>query len=238
MKKEFLKGIKDGIPICLGYFSVSIAFGMTVAMAGMPIWAAVLMSFTNLTSAGQFAASNLLLAGGTLMEIALTTLVINLRYFLMSLSVSQKVEEGMSIPKRMTVSYGITDEIFAMAMNHKGSLKAIYMAGLIITPVLGWTLGTLVGGVATSVMPESISTALGIALYGMFIAIIVPDSRDNKNVLITVILAIIASVAFTYIPFLSNISSGFTIIIITVVISCIAAVLFPINEKNSNKEEE
>lgn len=238
MKNEFLKGIKDGIPICLGYFSVSIAFGMTVAMAGMPIWAAVLMSFTNLTSAGQFAASNLLLAGGTLMEIALTTLIINLRYFLMSLSVSQKVEDGMSITKRMAVSYGITDEIFAMAMNHKGPLKAIYMAGLIITPVIGWTLGTFVGGVATSVMPESISTALGIALYGMFIAIIVPDSRDNKNVLVTVILAIIASVAFAYIPFLSNISSGFTIIIITVVISGIAAILFPIKENNSNKEDE
>ena len=237
MKKEFLNGIKDGMPICLGYFSVSVAFGMSVVLAGMPIWAAVLMSITNLTSAGQFAASNLLLAGGTFLEIALTTLIINSRYFLMSFSLSQKVEENMNIPKRMGISYGITDEIFAVAMGHEGPVRAIYMLGLIITPVLGWTFGTFAGGIATNFMPERLSTALGIAMYGMFIAIIIPESKKHLNVLATVIMAIALSILFTYAPVLKEISSGFSIIIITVAVSVISALLFPVKDDNGEESK-
>ena len=176
-KREFIRGLRDGFPVCLGYFSVSVAFGMTAVLSGMPLWAAVLISLTNLTSAGQFAGTNLLIAGGTMAELAVTTLIINIRYFLMSLSVSQKVERQMSIPKRLAVSFGITDEIFAVSMQHPGALTGAYMAGLILTPVLGWTGGTLAGAAATSVMPEALSNALGIALYGMFIAIIIPPAR-------------------------------------------------------------
>ena len=121
-KNEFTQGLKDGFPICLGYFSVSVAFGMTTVLAGMPLWAAVLISLTNLTSAGQFAGANLMIAGGNMIELGLTTLVINIRYFLMSLSVSQKVERKMSMKERLAVSFGITDEIFAVSMQHKGEL--------------------------------------------------------------------------------------------------------------------
>ncbi|MGN1139677.1 MAG: AzlC family ABC transporter permease [Oliverpabstia sp.] len=226
-KNEFVQGLKDGLPICLGYFSVSVAFGMTTVLAGMPLWAAVLISLTNLTSAGQFAGANLMLAGGNMMELGLTTLVINIRYFLMSLSVSQKVERKMSMKERLAVSFGITDEIFAVSMQHKGELSTPYMAGLIITPILGWTGGTLVGGAATSVMPEALSSALGIALYGMFIAVIIPPAREERSVLFTVILAILASLAFTYLPGLRNLGSGWSIIIITIVVSAVAAWLFP-----------
>ena len=148
-KSEFLQGIRHGIPICLGYFSVSAAFGITAVRSGLPLWTAVLISLTNVTSAGQFAGVNLMVAGGSMIEIAMTTLIINIRYFLMSLSVSQKVESKMSMKKRLGIAYGITDEIFAVSMQQPRKLTASYMAGLILTPVVGWTLGTFVGGAAT-----------------------------------------------------------------------------------------
>ena len=233
-KNEFTQGLKDGFPICMGYFSVSVAFGMTTVLAGMPLWAAVLISLTNLTSAGQFAGANLMIAGGNMIELGLTTLVINIRYFLMSLSVSQKVERKMSMKERLAVSFGITDEIFAVSMQHKGELTTPYMAGLIITPVLGWTGGTLAGGIATSFMPEALSSALGIALYGMFIAVIIPPAREERSVLFTVILAILASLAFTYLPGLKSLGGGWSIIIITILVSAVAAWLFP---REPEKEE-
>lgn len=233
-KQEFLEGIRDGIPICLGYFSVSMAFGLTAVLSGIPIWAAVVISLTNLTSAGQFAGMNLIAAQGALVEIGLTTLIINIRYFLMSISVSQKVDQKMTMKERMAVAFGITDEIFAVSMQRDHELTTAYMAGLILTPVLGWTGGTLVGAVATSLMPPVLSNAFGIALYGMFIAIIVPPAKEQKNVLFAVLLAIAASVACKYIPVIKNLSSGWTIILITLVVCVIAAWLFPVEEREEN----
>ena len=233
-KQEFLEGIRDGIPICLGYFSVSMAFGLTAVLSGIPIWAAVVISLTNLTSAGQFAGMNLIAAQGALVEIGLTTLIINIRYFLMSISVSQKVDQKMTMKERMAVAFGITDEIFAVSMQRNHELTMAYMAGLILTPVLGWTGGTLVGAVATSLMPPVLSNAFGIALYGMFIAIIVPPAKEQKNVLFAVLLAIAASVACKYIPVIKNLSSGWTIILITLVVCVIAAWLFPVEEREEN----
>ncbi len=229
-KQEFLEGIRDGIPICLGYFSVSMAFGLTAVLSGIPAWAAVVISLTNLTSAGQFAGMNLLVAQGALVEIGLTTLIINIRYFLMSISVSQKVEQKMTMKERLAISFGITDEIFAVSMQREHELTTAYMAGLILTPVLGWTGGTLAGAIATSLMPPVLSNAFGIALYGMFIAIIVPPAREHKNVLFAVVLAITASVVSKYLPIIQNLSSGWTIILITVIVCIIAAWLFPVEE--------
>lgn len=229
-KKEFLEGVRDGLPICLGYFSVSMAFGLTAVLSGVPIWAAVMISLTNLTSAGQFAGMNLIAANGALLEIGLTTLIINIRYFLMSISVSQKVEQRMTMKERLAVAFGITDEIFAVSMQRDHELTTAYMAGLIVTPVLGWTGGTLVGAVATSFMPETLSNALGIALYGMFIAVIVPPARTHKNVLFAVALSIAASVACKYLPGIRNLSSGWTIILITILVCLTAAWLYPVEE--------
>ena len=189
-----------------------------------------MISLTNLTSAGQFAGMNLIASHGALIEIALTTLIINIRYFLMSISVSQKVEQKMSMKERLAVSFGITDEIFAVSMQRDHDLTSAYMAGLILTPVIGWTSGTFVGAVATSFMPPVLSNALGIALYGMFIAVIVPPAKDQKNVLFAVALAIAASVACKYLPVIRNLSSGWTIILITIVVCLIAAWLFPVEE--------
>lgn len=229
-KQEFLEGVRDGLPICLGYFSVSMAFGLTAVLSGVPVWAAVVISLTNLTSAGQFAGMNLIAAQGALIEIGLTTLIINIRYFLMSISVSQKVEQKMTMKERLAVSFGITDEIFAVSMQRERELTTPYMAGLILTPVLGWTGGTFVGAVATSFMPAALSNALGIALYGMFIAVIVPPAREHKNVLFAVVLAIAASAACRYLPIFRNLSSGWTIILITIAVCLIAAWLFPVEE--------
>ena len=235
-KQEFLDGIRDGLPICLGYFSVSMAFGLTAVLSGIPVWVAVMISLTNLTSAGQFAGINLIAANGLLVELGLTTFIINIRYFLMSMSVSQKVENKMTMKERLAVSFGITDEIFAVSMQRKGELTSAYMAGLIITPILGWTSGTFVGAVATFFMPKALSNALGIALYGMFIAVIVPPAREHKNVLFTVIAAIAASVACTYLPIIKNLSSGWRIILITIVVCLFAAWLFPVEEKEGENE--
>ena len=229
-KNEFFNGIKDGLPICLGYFSVSMAFGMTAVLSGLPAWAAVLTSLTNLTSAGQFAGIKILLAWGRIAELIVTMLIINARYFLMSLSVSQKVSSEMTLLQRFLVSFGITDEIFAVSMRHTRHLTASYMAGLILTPLFGWTAGTTAGALATSVLPESLSLAMGIALYGMFIAIIVPPAKKNKNILISVLMAIFMSLALTYLPVLKNLSSGWSIIIIAVLVSAICALLFPVTE--------
>lgn len=229
--KEFKAGIKDGIPICLGYFSVSAAFGVSAVKMGIPAWMAVLMSLTNLTSAGQFAGTTLLASGGSYVELIVTMLIINARYFLMSLSVSQKIDSRFTYPKRLFASFGITDEVFAVSMQKEKELSFTYMVGLIATPVLGWTLGTLSGAVATSLLPEVLSDAMGIALYGMFIAIIVPPARENVNVGFTVLMAIAASCIFAYVPGLNNISSGWAVIIVTLVVSAVAAVMFPIAEK-------
>lgn len=231
--REFKEGIKDGFPICLGYISVSMAFGLSAVKMGIPVWTAVLMSLTNLTSAGQFAGTTLLATHGTYLELIASMLIINIRYFLMSLSVSQKVDDEFTIGKRMITSFGITDEVFAVSTQRKKKLSFPYMMGLILTPVLGWTMGTLIGAVMTSLLPEALSDAMGIALYGMFIAIIVPPARDHKNIMFAVILAIVASYGFTYLPGLSKISGGWTVIIITVLVSFIAAICFPIEEEES-----
>lgn len=234
--EEFKEGIRDGIPICLGYISVSVAFGMTAVLSGIPVWAAVLISLTNVTSAGQFAGTNLLVAQGTYLELALTTLIINIRYFLMSLSVSQRVEQRMGIGKRLAVAFGITDEIFAVSMQRKKRLSASYMAGLILTPVLGWTGGTLIGATATSLMPPILSAALGIALYGMFIAIIIPPARIHKSVLYAVLLAVVLSCLFYWMPGLKKLSGGWSIIIITVAVSALMAWKFPVSTEDEEDE--
>ncbi|MBR5535676.1 MAG: AzlC family ABC transporter permease [Clostridia bacterium] len=232
--KEVKEGIKVGIPIALGYFAVSVAFGVSSVQSGVPFWGATLISLTNLTSAGQKAGVDVMAAGGSIFLIVLTTLIINMRYFLMGVSMSQKVEEKMPMWKRLLIAFGITDEIYAMSMSRSTHLTGSYMAGLIIPPIFGWTGGTLVGSVATGFMPSILAEAMGIALYGMFIAVIVPPSRRNGNVLLGVISAVILSVAFTYAPVL-QIFSEWSVIIITVLVSAFMATFFPVKEGADNE---
>ena len=212
------------------------AFGITASKGGLPVWAAILTSLTNVTSAGQFAGINVMFEYGGLIELAITTLIINMRYFLMSLSVSQKVDSGMTIGQRLLVSFGMTDEIFAVSMGRREPLTTAYMVGLIITPVLGWTGGTAAGALATSIMPPSLSSAMGIALYGMFIAIVIPPARENKSVLFSLVISTCVSVAFYYAPYVRELSSGWTIIIITVLVSALCATFFPIKVEEEGQQ--
>ena len=169
-------------------------------------------------------------------EIAITTFVINIRYMLMSLSLSQKIDPNMSMWKRCVLSFGNTDEVFAVAMQHEGKVRANYLAGLIATPYLGWTLGTFLGAAAAGVLPESVRSALGIAIYGMFIAIIIPPSRKLKPVAFTVVLGALISCVFHYVPGLNSLSSGWIIIICAVLASAAAALRYPVNDEEEGEE--
>lgn len=231
---NFRKGITDGTPIALGYFSVSIAFGLMAVEAGCTWFEAMLISLTNLTSAGQFAGVTVLAHMGTYLEMALAQLVINSRYALMGISLSQKVTAKFKGIWRIILGFAITDEIFAVAIGQKDELSRAYFAGLAIIPIIGWTSGTIVGAILGSVMPLIITNALGVALYGMFIAVVVPKARDNFHVLAVAAIAIIISVALYYIPAFSNISAGFAIIICTVIASTAGAILFPVNEEEAD----
>ena len=231
VRNKIKAGRRDGIPIAVGYFSVSFTFGMLAVRDGISPFHSVLISLLNLTSAGQFAGLTVIVSGASLLEMALTQLVINIRYALMSISLSQKLDSSLKSFQRMLIAYGNTDEIFAVASSKPGSVGSRYMYGLIALPVLGWVGGTLTGAVASTLLPAAVISALGVALYGMFIAIVVPVAKENREVLIVAGSALLFSTAFYYLPVLREISSGFTIIICTVAAAGIGAVLFPVKEE-------
>ena len=226
-------GVNRGLPVGVGYFSVSFGFGAMAAAQGIKALDATLISMTNLTSAGQFAGLTLILACATLWELILTQLVINSRYALMSLALSQKMGTRIGVLPRLFIAFFNTDEIFALAMAEKNPLTVPFMMGLGTTPILGWTAGTLCGALAGSVLPASIRVALGVMLYGMFIAIVVPPARQEKPVLITVILALVLSCLFTWAPVLKEVSAGISIVICTVAAAAICAWLHPIEEEEA-----
>ncbi len=231
MNAEFRKGIRHGIPIALGYLSVSFAFGMKAVGDGLTWLQAVLISATNLTSAGQMAGLPLMLGGASLYEMALTQLTINLRYGLMGLSLGRKLDDSMGTVQRLIFSFANTDEIFAVASSQPGKVGKHYLYGLMLTPFLGWTLGTLLGGVAGTVLPAFVRSALGIAIYGMFLAIILPPAREKKPVRMVVALSVALSLCFHYVPGLNQVSSGFVIIICAVAAAAAGAALFPVEEE-------
>lgn len=229
MRSPFVRGMAHGVPIMLGYLSVSFGFGILAVRLGLPVLEAVAISATNLTSAGQAAGVEIIAAGGTLLEMALTQLVINLRYALMGFSLSQKLDETFTTPRRLLVSFGITDEIYAVAISQPERLTATYMLGLILTPMLGWITGTALGAAAGQLLPAVVSDAMGIVLYGMFLAIIVPPSRKDKRVLLVVLLAAAVSCLFRYL--LPAVSGGFAVIVSALAASVAGALLCPVSEE-------
>ncbi len=225
---SFKKGIVDGLPICLGYFSVSFAFGIFAVGSGLRILEALLISITNLTSAGQLAAVPIICGGGGLLELAMSQLIINSRYSLMSVSLSQRLGNSIRLRHRFIISFGNTDEVFAVASSQKGNVGKRYMYGLILTPILGWSSGTLLGAVAGNVLPAIVTTSLGVAIYGMFVAIVVPQIKAERSALICTGIAVALSCAFYYLPTLNSVPSGFVVIICAVLASLIMAVVAPI----------
>ena len=229
--KNYTTGVRRGLPVGVGYFSVSFGFGAMAASQGVRALNATLISLTNLTSAGQFAGLTLMVAGATLWEVILTQIVINSRYALMSLALSQRMGSRIGILPRMAIAFFNTDEIFALAMAEKQPLTVSFLLGLGLTPILGWTAGTLCGALAGSVLPLSIRTALGVMLYGMFIAIVVPPAKEEKSVLVVCLLALALSCLFKWIPLFGGVSTGIAIVICTVTAAAICAWLFPVEEE-------
>lgn len=227
----FKKGLRDGIPIGLGYLAVSFSFGILASKSGLTTMQAVLMSALNLTSAGQFASLSVISAAGSYVEMALSQLIINLRYCLMSCSLSQKVDQKAPFFHRFLMAYGNTDEVFGLSSAVKGPLSPFYTYGLMGMAVPGWTLGTLFGAIAGDILPARILSALGVALYGMFCAIIIPPAKSDSVLRKVILLAMAVSLIFAVTPVLRDISSGMRVIILTVSIAAAAAWLAPIKEE-------
>lgn len=234
----FKKGLKNGMPIFLGYLAVSFTFGIQAKSMGIATWQAVLISATNLTSAGQFAALSVIATAASYIEMALTQLVINLRYCLMSSSLSQRFDTKMNPIHRYLISFGVTDEIFGVSSAYeKENVPPAYCYGLIAASWPGWVLGTALGCISGDILPPSVLSALGVALYGMFIAIIVPPAKNNKVLLGIVIISMLLSLGFAVTPVLKEISSGFRVIILTLVIAGMAAYFFPIKDEEEVHDE-
>ncbi len=235
---SFKKGLKDGLPICLGYFSVSFAFGIFAIENGLNAFQATILSLANLTSAGQLAAVPIITGGGSLAELAISQIVINSRYSLMSVSLAQKFSLKVKFKDKLYIAYANTDEIFAVSISQKGEIGKKYMTGLMIPPVIGWTAGTFIGSIAGNILPAIVTAALGLAIYGMFIAIVVPVAKKEKATALCVFISIILSCAFKYIPLLSKVPSGFTVIICAIIAAGILAVIAPIKTDEEVTENE
>ena len=231
--KEFLAGVKSGMPVCIGYFSVSFGFGVMAVSQGLGIWQAILISMSNLTSAGQFAGLTVITAGAAIIEMILTQLVINSRYALMSVALGQKLGPQVSTGKRLMVAFFNTDEVFALGMTRLGRLTPAYFMGAGTVAALGWTAGTAFGAAAGSVLPLSVRLALGTMLYGMFIAIVIPQARQEKPMLVCMLLALVLSCLFHWLPVLEGVSAGLAIVICTVIAAAVCAALFPLEEKEA-----
>ncbi|SFW37509.1 Predicted branched-chain amino acid permease (azaleucine resistance) [Ruminococcus flavefaciens] len=234
MKSKFLRGITHGIPICLGYLSVSFGFGILAVKAGLSVFQASVISAANLTSAGQKAGLDVIAAGGAIIEMILLQLTINIRYSLMALSLSQKLDKRFTTPHRLLASYGITDEIFAVCSAQKEPLTPAYMYGMIFIAAVGWVTGTALGAAAGELLPAAVSTAMEIVLYGMFIAIVIPPAKKQHGVLFAAVIAAALSVMFKFaVPALSE---GFAMMISAIASALLTALIFPVKDEEGEAE--
>ncbi len=230
---SFFRGLRSGVPIGLGYLSVSFSFGILAVSYGFEWWQAVLISMTTLTSAGQLAGINVMLMPGRYLEMLLSQFTINLRYSFMSVSLSQKTSKEFKGIRRWIFGFFMTDEIFAVASN-EDEVSTKFFAGLTVFPYSGWTLGTLIGAVIGNVLPQSVMNSLCLAIYGMFIAIVVPKIKNSFSMFIVVAFAVVFSCLFYYLPMLSNVSSGISVSVCAVVSAILGALMFPVKEDENN----
>ena len=227
--KEFTNGLKSGLPIGVGYLSVSFTFGIIAVKYGLTWWEALIISMLTVTSAGQFAGITMMTSPGHYLEMLVSQCTINVRYSFMSISLSQKVNERFKGIWRFIFGFMITDEIFAVASSKK-EVSRSFFAGLCVLPYLGWSLGTLIGAFLGNILPHALMSALGLAIYGMFVAIVVPDMKKSRSITTVVIIALALSFLFTYTPALKNISAGLSISICAIIAASAGAFLFPIDD--------
>lgn len=231
-RKEFLYGVRAGVPVCIGYFSVSFGFGTMAVAQGLDVLQAVLISASNLTSAGQFAGLTVIASGAAILELILTQLVINSRYLLMSLALGPRLGTRVGVAPRLLAAFFNTDEVFALGMARGESLTADFLIGAGAVAAIGWTAGTAMGAIAGSLLPATAGAALGVMLYGMFIAIVVPQAKRERPMLACALIALLFSCLFTWAPQLSRVSDGLAIVICTVAAAALAAALFPVDEED------
>ncbi len=223
-------GLRDGFPICMGYFAVAFALGIEAKRIGLTAFQAFLMSTGMVASAGEFAALMLIESHAGVIETITTCIIVNLRYFLMSCSLSQKLKSSTPTVHRFGVAYCITDEIFGLSSAVPGWLEPFYSYAITFISVAGWSGGTVMGVLVGNILPKAAVNALSVSLYGMFLAIIIPPARKDRFIGGLVLLSMAASRVFSVLPLTSGISSGFKVIILTIVLAAAAAVLKPVEE--------
>ena len=229
------EGFRDGIPIGLGYLAVSFSLGVAARNAGLSAFQGFLVSLLNNASAGEYAGFTVIAANGAYFEIFLMTLIANARYLLMSCALSQKFSPDTPLIHRIFVGYDVTDEIFGITIARPGMLDPFYSYGAILIAAPAWAGGTALGVIAGNLLPARAVSALSVALFGMFLAVIIPPARKNRVIAFFVLVSFAASFAATYLPLISQLSGGTRTIILTVLISAIAAILFPVNEAEDVK---
>lgn len=229
-RSAFLQGMRDGIPISLGYLAVSFSLGITAKNAGLTAFQGMLASFLCNASAGEYAAFTCIAANSAYIELAIVTLIANARYLLMSFAMSQRMNPKTSMIHRFLMAYDITDELFGIAIAQNGYLNPYYTYGAVIVAVPGWSVGTFLGVLAGNLLPLRLVSAFSVALYGMFLAIIIPPAKKDKVIALLVAVSFSASYAFSAIPVIKNLSSGNRTIILTVLISSLASIIFPKKE--------
>lgn len=236
VKADLFRGMRDGLPIALGYFAVSVTLGIAAVSAGMNVLQASAMSALNMTSAGELAGISAIALGTTCFDIGLSQLVINLRYMLMSCAISQKLVPGVTTVQRMLMSLGMTDEIFGVAISQPGRITPHYFYGVSVISVPMWTVGTCIGAMLGEFMPPSVSSALGVALYGMFIAVVVPPARTDRPLASVVVLTAFVSWCVDRLHLLSAISPSLRLVLIIVLISGFAAIVRPVGVSSEKCE--
>jgi predicted branched-subunit amino acid permease len=237
--KSFKRGLLHGLPIALGYLAVSISFGVSAVNMGLSIIEVLFISMANMTSAGQLAGAPIIAGGGSFFALGFGQLFINLRYALMSVSLSQKLDSKVTLIDRLLIGFGVTDEIFAVSVSQKEAVSKEYMYGLITLPYIGWSLGTFIGAllgvVVSTYLPPFVLAALGIAIYGMFIAIVVPVMKKERSVTFCVLLAMLLSVLCYYVPIIGKIiPSELHIVLCAVIASIVLAIIAPIKPEDSD----
>lgn len=231
----YKKGLKDGIPIALGYFAVAFTLGIAAEKAGLTAFQTFIATGTTLASAGGYAGISVIAEGGTYFEMFLTMLIVNARYILMSCSLSQKISPKISTLHRMGVAFGVTDEIFGISSAVSGYLNPFYNYGAMTVSIPGWASGAALGVLVGNILPVSVMSALSVGIFGMFLAIIVPPAKENKVIMGGVIASFVLSFLFNKLPIISNnISSGMQVIILTVLIALALAILFPVKEEEND----
>ncbi len=226
--------MRDGIPISLGYLAVAFTLGIAAKNAGFTPFQAMLTSLTINASAGEFAGFTLIASGAGYLEVALMEIIANARYLLMSCALSQKLPSNTSVLHRMLIGFDVTDEIFGVSMAVEGALNPFYTYGVILVAAPGWALGTYLGVLMGNLLPVRIVSALSVGLYGMFLAVIIPPARKSKIIAAVIVISMAASYAFTRIPLISQIPDGTRTILLTLLISGAAALLFPVKEENAD----